>query len=98
MSGLDPEGLARIVCPVTILTGSASEPFYAPIAGALEARIPGARHVELAGLRHTAPIIDPAPIAAAVRAALGLPIAVVPGPAPGLAAPPPARRVQESPA
>jgi len=98
MSGLDPEGLARIVCPVTILTGSASEPFYAPIAGALEARIPGARHVKLAGLRHTAPIIDPAPIAAAVRAALGLPIAVVPGPAPGLAAAPPAPRVQESPA
>ena len=29
--------------PVTILTGGASEPFYAPIADALAARIPGAR-------------------------------------------------------
>ena len=70
MQGLDPGGLARIACPVTILTGTASEPFYAPIADAAAARIPGARRVRLAGLRHTAPITDPGPVAAAVRAAL----------------------------
>ena len=72
MIGLRPEGLAWISCPVTILTGSASEPFYAPIADALAARIPGARRVELAGLRHTAPITDPAPVAAAIREALAV--------------------------
>jgi o-succinylbenzoate---CoA ligase len=70
MAGLEPSGLEGIACPVTILTGSASEPFYAPLADALAARIPGARRAELAGLRHTAPITDPAPIAAAFRAAL----------------------------
>ena len=72
MAGLEPSGLEGIACPVTILTGSASEPFYAPLADALAARIPGARRAELAGLRHTAPITDPAPIAAAFRAALDL--------------------------
>ena len=71
MAGLDPAGLAGIACPVTILTGSASEPFYAPIADELARRIPDARRVELIGLRHTAPIADPAPIVAAVREALG---------------------------
>ena len=70
MDGLDPDGLGRISCPVTILTGGASEPFYAPIADALAARIPGARRVELPGLRHTAPITDPDAVAAAVRAAI----------------------------
>jgi O-succinylbenzoic acid--CoA ligase len=72
MSGLDPAGLGRIVCPVRILTGGSSEPYYAPFADALAARIPGARRVELAGLRHAAPITDPVAIAAAVREALAL--------------------------
>ncbi len=72
MVGLDPAGLGRIVCPVTILTGDGSEPFYAPIADALAARIPAGRRVRLAGLRHTAPITDPSAVAAAVRAALRL--------------------------
>jgi len=89
MAGLDPEGLAGIACPVTILTGSASEPFYAPLADSLAARIPRARRIELAGLRHTAPITDPAPIAAALRAALELGRDDRPGTAP---------RHQESPA
>ena len=70
MSGLDPAGLARVACPVTILTGGASAPFYAPLARVLAAHIPGARSVELPGLRHTAPITEPAAIAAAVRDAL----------------------------
>jgi hypothetical protein len=63
-------------CPVAIRTGAASEPFYAPLADALAARIPGARRAELAGLRHTAPITDPAPIAVACRAALDLALGV----------------------
>jgi pimeloyl-ACP methyl ester carboxylesterase len=76
MAGLDPDRLGRIACPVTILTGAASEPFYAPIADALAARIPGARRVDLPGLRHTAPITEPPAVAVAVRAALGGPAAL----------------------
>lgn len=70
MAGLEPDGLGAIACPVTVLTGAASEPFYVPIADALAARIPGARRAELPALRHTAPITDPGAIADAVRAAL----------------------------
>ena len=76
LAGLDPGGLSRIVVPVTILTGTASEPFYAPIAGALVERVPGARLVALDGLRHTAPITDPEPVSGAVLdaiAAAGIP-------------------------
>jgi len=61
---------------VTILTGTASEPFYAPIARAVVERIPGARLVVFDGLRHTAPITDPEPVAAAILqaiAAAGIP-------------------------
>ncbi len=71
LSGLDPDGLATISVPVTILNGSASEPFYAPIADALAERIPGAARRTLDGLVHPSPITNPAPVAAAVRAALG---------------------------
>jgi O-succinylbenzoic acid--CoA ligase len=78
MVGLDPDGLRRIGCPVTILTGAASDPFYAPIARTLAARIPGGRCAHLPGLRHTAPITDAALIADAVRAALGRPVAAAP--------------------
>lgn len=95
MRGLDPRGLAAIACPVTILVGGASEPFYAPIADALAARIPGARRVDLPGLCHTAPITDSAAVAAAVRAALGGPAA--PGRSHG-AASPAATGPQETPA
>lgn len=70
--GLDPAGLARITVPVTVLTGTASEPFYAPIARAVVARIPGARLVDFNGLRHPAPITDPEPVAAAVLDAIAL--------------------------
>ncbi len=76
MAGLDPAGLARITAPVTILAGTASETFYAPIARALVERVPGARLVTLDGLRHTAPITDAGPVAAAVLdaiAAAGIP-------------------------
>lgn len=73
LSGLDPDGLARIEAPVSILTGAASEAFYAPIADALAAAIPGARRDVLSGLAHPAPITDPATVAAALRACLELP-------------------------
>ena len=70
LAGARPEGLASITAPVTILTGGASDPFYAPIADALAARIPGATRDTLAGLGHPSPITQPAPVAAAIRAAL----------------------------
>jgi pimeloyl-ACP methyl ester carboxylesterase len=70
LGGADPEGLRGIVAPVTLITGDASDALYAPIAEALAARIPTARRVRLPGLRHPAPITDPEPVAAAVRAAL----------------------------
>jgi len=70
LGGLDPGGLSRIVAPVTILTGTASEPFYAPIARAVVERVPGARLVTLDGLRHTAPITAPEPVAAAILEAI----------------------------
>jgi O-succinylbenzoic acid--CoA ligase len=70
MTGLDPDGLARITAPVAILTGGASEPFYAPLADRLAARIPGARRDTLDGCTHPSPITQPLVVAAAVRACL----------------------------
>jgi pimeloyl-ACP methyl ester carboxylesterase len=70
LTGLDVDGLATIAARVSILTASASEPFYAPIADALAARIPGASRVMLPGLSHPSPITEPGPVAAAVRAFL----------------------------
>ncbi len=70
MDGLEPDGLGSIRVPVALLTGDASEPFYAPIADALALRIPGARRVRLPGLRHPAPITDAAAVAAAMLALL----------------------------
>ena len=55
--------MAAIACSVVLATGSASDDFYAPIADSLAAAIPGSQRVVLAGLRHVAPITDPAPIA-----------------------------------
>lgn len=72
LDGLEPAGLSRIDAPVTILTGTASEPFYAPIARALVDRIAGARLVSLDGLRHPAPITDPEPVAAAILDAIAV--------------------------
>ncbi|MFN8621645.1 MAG: alpha/beta fold hydrolase [Chloroflexota bacterium] len=67
MSGLDPAALDLVRCPVVIGTGTASEPFYAPIAAALAARIPGATVATLPDLRHYAPIVTAAPVAALAR-------------------------------
>jgi 3-oxoadipate enol-lactonase len=65
--GLDPDGLARIALPVELALGGASDPLYAELAAALVARIPGAAVVTLPGARHDAPLVDPAPVAAAIR-------------------------------
>ncbi len=70
LTGLDPDGLARIAAPTLILTGGASDWFYLPIAEALALRVPGARRATLEGLTHTSPIMAPAPVADAVAAFL----------------------------
>ena len=67
LSGMDPEALHRITCPVRIATGGASAPFYAEIADALAARIPGADHLRLPGLEHMAPVLRPDATADAVE-------------------------------
>jgi o-succinylbenzoate---CoA ligase len=64
MTGLDPDGLTRISCPVVIGSGDASERFYAPIADALAERIGSrATRIRMPDLRHPAPITDPVVIA-----------------------------------
>ena len=70
LTGLDPDGLARITAPTLILTGGASDWFYLPIAEALALRVPGARRATLDDLTHTSPITAPAPVADAVAAFL----------------------------
>ena len=61
---------SKIVCPVTIVTGEASEPFYGAIAAALMRAIAGAGLQGMAGARHDAPIAQPARFAEIVRIAL----------------------------
>jgi o-succinylbenzoate---CoA ligase len=68
--GADPAGLASITAPTTVLTGDASDPFYAIIAEALMEWIPGARRARLEGLDHPAPITDPARVATAILDAI----------------------------
>lgn len=68
--GLDPDGLRRIAAPTLLLTGGASDPFYAPVADELARRVPGALRATLEGLTHTAPIVRPNRVADAVRALL----------------------------
>ncbi len=67
MNDLDLAGLSRIACPVVLATGGASDDFYAPIADAIAAAIPGSRRVVLPGLRHVAPVTDPVPFAELIR-------------------------------
>jgi O-succinylbenzoic acid--CoA ligase len=59
--------LARVACPVTLVTGDASERFYATIADAAASAIPGAVRVRLPDARHHAPITQPTAIADLVR-------------------------------
>ena len=68
MEGLTADGLERVGCPTIVATGGASEPFYRPIADALATRIgSNAVRVDLADLRHTAPITDPDAVADLIR-------------------------------
>jgi O-succinylbenzoic acid--CoA ligase len=62
--------LARIQCPVVLVTGDASEPFYVPIADAAAALIPLARRVRLPGMTHDAPITRPGVLAELIHEAL----------------------------
>jgi O-succinylbenzoic acid--CoA ligase len=71
--GLQPERLPAISARTTILAGDRSAPFYATIARALAAAIPGATLRVLSGLDHPAPITQPAVVAEAIRATLGRP-------------------------
>ncbi len=66
--GLDPAGLARISAPVLLMTGGASDAFYAPIADELARRLPGALRVTLDGLAHPGPIVRPDRVAGAIAA------------------------------
>ncbi|HEY4752912.1 MAG TPA: alpha/beta hydrolase, partial [Candidatus Limnocylindrales bacterium] len=68
--GLEPDGLGGIAAPVLLLTGGASDAFYAPIADELGRRIPVARRATLDGLAHPAPINRPNAVADAIRAFL----------------------------
>jgi acyl-CoA synthetase (AMP-forming)/AMP-acid ligase II/pimeloyl-ACP methyl ester carboxylesterase len=70
MLGLDPAGLASISAPVLLLTGSASDPFYSPIADEIARRIPGVLRATLDGLAHPGPIVRPDRVAEAVSAFL----------------------------
>ncbi len=71
--GLDPDGLARITAPVLLLTGGASDAFYAPVSDELARRIRGARRATLDHLAHPGPIVRPGRVAEAVRAFLDRP-------------------------
>jgi len=67
LSGMDPDGLARIASPVRIVTGDASRLLYAEIAAGLVARIEGAEHRRLADLDHMAPVLRPDVVAADIE-------------------------------
>jgi pimeloyl-ACP methyl ester carboxylesterase len=62
--------LSLIRCPVVLVSGDASDPFYAPIADAAAASIPQARRVRLPGMTHDAPIIHPDALAELIHDAL----------------------------
>jgi pimeloyl-ACP methyl ester carboxylesterase len=65
--GLDPGGLSRIACPISIATGGMSGPLYPAIAEALVRQVPGAQWTSIPGVDHMAPITRPDIIAAAVE-------------------------------
>ena len=71
--GLDPDGLARITAPTTIISGGASEPFYAPIAEP-SPRASAAPAARLAASPTPRPITEPArsPRPSATRSAATL--------------------------
>lgn len=66
--GLDPDGLARIRCPVSLAGGTSSPPFYAQLLTALAETIRGAATERIDGAGHAAPISNPDKVATAVEA------------------------------
>ncbi len=67
LSGMDPDRLAHVTCPVWVAIGGASGPWYGEIADGLVERIDGAEQVRLDGLDHMAPVLRPDAVAAAVE-------------------------------
>lgn len=65
--GLEPAGLERIHCPVVVVTGTASVPVYAALAGALIERVPTAVHEKIDGAAHGAPITHVESVAEAIE-------------------------------
>ena len=88
LAGLDPAGLGRIACPVTIVLGGASDPAYAAIAAGLAELVPHARIVVLPGAGHMGAVTRPDLLVPVVRAAFGLVAPEVPdAPDPGPSTP-----------
>jgi pimeloyl-ACP methyl ester carboxylesterase len=67
LAGMEPAGLADIVAPVLIATGTASEPIYGEVADALRQRIAGATVAVVDGADHLAPLTRPDALAALVE-------------------------------
>jgi O-succinylbenzoic acid--CoA ligase len=63
--------LAAITCPVTLVTGDASEPFYAVIADCAAEVLQAARREHLPEAGHPAPITQPAVLAELLRTGTG---------------------------
>jgi pimeloyl-ACP methyl ester carboxylesterase len=63
--------LAAISCPVTLVTGDASEPFYAVMADCAAEVLQGATRARLPEARHHAPITQPAALAELLRTRAG---------------------------
>jgi pimeloyl-ACP methyl ester carboxylesterase len=66
---LPPDELATITCPVTLLIGERTHPWFAQNADHLQSIVPDARRIEVPDGDHALPYVDPAGTAAAVRAA-----------------------------
>jgi pimeloyl-ACP methyl ester carboxylesterase len=66
---LPPDGLARITCPVTLLVGERTHPFFVRNADHIESIVPDARRIEVPDGDHAMPYLDPAGTADAVRRA-----------------------------
>lgn len=73
-----PEMLAHLEAPATVMVGSESEPRFLAGAKALAERVPAIRERIVPGLTHLAPLIAPAPLAAAILEA-GPPAVPKPG-------------------
>ena len=65
--GMEPNGLSRISCPVTVAVGSETLAVYGAIADGLCDRIENAERVSIDAADHMAPIVSHEAIAVAVE-------------------------------